>query len=136
MAIFKLPQARTNSDLFNRWATALTNAVRRALNIEVVAPLWVKSTPAGTILGVNLPERCFARLTSSAGGGAYAWSEVYATAAGGWVTMPGGRSGTITVNATWEYNLNALIPAGTSGPIVSMERNKNTGEWRFRYGPC
>ena len=134
--IVKVPRLVTNSALFNEWCEEFCAAVERAINVNVVAPLTMKATPAGTTISLSQAERCFARITGSNGDGSYAWNEVYAAASGAWTDMPNGRSGTVGAggsNAAWEFGKNAMVPLST---VVPMERNKNTGEWRFRLGNC
>lgn len=110
---------------FRRWR----DAIEWCRNLNVQAPLTLKETPTGPVIGIALEPRKLVKLTSAATtAGSYNATEVYASSSGGWVPVPGGWSG-----VAWEYNLYAGL---TLPAVVAADWCGASSDWRFQLGGC
>lgn len=72
------------------------------------------------ISGSSLNQFFYAKITSSSGI-YYAWSEVYRLSSTAWDVLPGGRTGTVSINPAIELNGSTGVAADT---IVMMRYNR------------
>jgi hypothetical protein len=97
-------------------------------NIHAVPPLHLGS---GGQLGLNRYEPFWGKLLS--GTNPYAWEEVRWSGSA-WVTLIGGRSGTVTIRPAYEVTSINNLPAGTIVLLLEGFQGKDYRFAHLRYG--
>jgi hypothetical protein len=108
-----------------REETEISREVERIGQIRGSAGVLVRD---GAI-ALDLPERIYIRLTSSANGdGGYAWKEVLPAALGTWIDS--GRTGSASADPAYERGTKlTTLTAGDT--VYEAMRAETTGEWLF-----
>lgn len=88
-----------------------------------------RTGPSGSSFALDLPERIYIRLTSSADGtGAYAWVQVYHAHALSW-TVSADRTGGRADDPAFERGGSTTLAGGD--PVYEARRCLTSGEWIF-----
>jgi hypothetical protein len=101
------------------WRELWQAAVRK---YRFLSPLYAEESAGQVVARWAPPPRVDARITGGSGS-AYSWEEV-AFDGGPWLTVPGGRTGTLDA---YEMNQSATVAAGS---VVDL-RYTPAGDWRF-----
>lgn len=103
--------------------------ILRLGRLRSASGLRSRTGPGGISFSLDLAERVFLRLTSSAdGSGAYAWVEVYHKHALTW-TVSADRTGTQTEDPAYERGGNTSLTSGDA--VYEARRCPTSGEWLF-----
>jgi hypothetical protein len=117
-----------------KWLNYILKLAKAAqIKVDGASGLSQETGSGGTVIRVDVQRGFWIKLTSSGGGGKYAWTLQNETASGTFTN--GTVSGTTPSDPAWELNLNASVTLSPN-PIVRAWRAHQTGEVRFQSSSC